>query len=407
MSTLAQLATPRSLGHQPIVPIHPINYATSTTPAVKTDTAEPTPWWAVARAVGPLILVNGLAVYGQLAYVYDHVAPHGWNQASRIALAIGAASAVESIALYVGWHAHDALLLKAYATARNLRRASYLIAGLVASVNYAHFAGKGLAPTAAGVMFGLVSLVSPWLWGLHSRRAQRIQLTKERKVDEAGAEFSTERRRHFPIRTWAARRWSIDHGVTDPREAWVGYNAHREAEAARTALAQQVAAERKAAAKAAKSAHAHTPAAGSAQPVEAPKPTPAHRRTPNRKPAPSKRRQPTRRPAQPTEASGMTPTAPPADAPTVQQPTQPTSTPTVDAQPNDGISDGISDLQRQRLADLAREFPGDLPGRDKVMAHMRAQGYDGWSSKVPAQALIDLLRAQREAQPTTPNGGTS
>jgi hypothetical protein len=60
---------------------------------------------------------------------------------------------------------------------------------------------------------------------LHTRRAQHVQLTKEGAVDATGATFSIERIRSFPIRAYLARRWSVDHYVTDPREAWQGYNA--------------------------------------------------------------------------------------------------------------------------------------------------------------------------------------
>lgn len=183
---------------------------------------------ATRRAVAALVLVNGLAVYGQLAYVYDHVAPTGWATPARVALSVAAATAFEAIALYVGWHAHDALLLKAHGTARRLRRASYLIAALVGAANYSHFADQ-MRPTAAAVMFGLVSLLSPWLWGLHTRRAQHLQLIRERRADDVGAEFSSVRRRNFPIRSYMAYRWSIDRGVTDPIEAWRGYNADRAA----------------------------------------------------------------------------------------------------------------------------------------------------------------------------------
>lgn len=200
-----------------------------TAPAVS---EEPKPTERAAgtlKAVAPLVVVNGLAVYGQLAYALEHIAPTAWVLPARIALSIGFAAAVESVALYVGWHAHDALLLKSHATARNLRRWSFLIAAAVAAMNYAHFASAGLRPTAAACAFGLLSLLSPWMWGLHTRRAARLQLLKERKVDEGGAEFSAERRRAFPIRTWQARRWSIDHGVTDPLAAWRGYNAERRA----------------------------------------------------------------------------------------------------------------------------------------------------------------------------------
>jgi hypothetical protein len=180
------------------------------------------------RLVGVLLLVNGLAVYGQIQYAYHHIAPADWSGPGKLALGVVAAAAIEAIALYVGWHAHDALLMKAYTTARNLRVASYAVAAIVATVNYAHFAAAGMRPTAAAIMFGLVSLLSPWLWGLHTRRAQHIQLVREDLIDEAGTEFSARRRRHFPIRSWKAGRWAIEHNVRDPYEAWDGY--HRAAD---------------------------------------------------------------------------------------------------------------------------------------------------------------------------------
>lgn len=174
----------------------------------------------------PLLLVNAAAIYGQVAFFYESIAPPTWPIPGKLALAVLIAAAIESIAVYVGWHAHDALMQKASATAARLRRASYLLAGLVGAINYAHFADKGFFhPTAASIAFGLLSLLSPWLWGLHTRRAQHVQLRNEGAVDATGATFSGERIRSFPIRSYMARRWSIDHYVTDPREAWEGYNA--------------------------------------------------------------------------------------------------------------------------------------------------------------------------------------
>jgi hypothetical protein len=184
---------------------------------------------ARVRLLVPLLIVNAAAVYGQLAYAYTNIAPHDWAMPARLALSVLFAAAVESIAVYVGWHAHDALLSKATATAARLRRASYAIAATVAGINYAHFAAPHMAPTAAAVAFGLLSLLSPWLWGLHTRRVQHVQLRDEGAIDCIGATFSAERVRAFPIRAWAARRWSIDHNVTDPAAAWAGYNAERTA----------------------------------------------------------------------------------------------------------------------------------------------------------------------------------
>ncbi|MEK8108633.1 hypothetical protein NKG94_34355 [Micromonospora sp. M12] len=56
--------------------------------------------------------------------------------------------------------------------------------------------------------------------GLHTRRAQHVQLIREDLVDETGAVFDPARRRAFLLRTWHARRWSIDHNERDPRRAW-------------------------------------------------------------------------------------------------------------------------------------------------------------------------------------------
>ncbi|MCN0150568.1 hypothetical protein [Salinispora arenicola] len=185
---------------------------------------------AKLRPVLPLLLINGGAAYAQAAYAYSEIAPAAWNGPSRVAFAVAFSAALESIAVYVQWHAHDALMLKAHATAASLRRAAWLIAAVVAAINYAHFA-DGIAPTSAAVAFALLSLLSPWLWGLHTRRAQHVQLLAEdaNLIDDAGVEFSPKRRRMFPIRSLMAARWSIEHNERDPRKAWEGYNAERAA----------------------------------------------------------------------------------------------------------------------------------------------------------------------------------
>lgn len=195
---------------------------------------------AKLRPVLPLLLINGGAAYAQGAYAYEEIAPGEWNTPSKVLFAVAFSAALESIAVYVQWHAHDALLLKAHATAASLRRAAWGIAGVVAAINYAHFA-NGVAPTSAAVAFALLSLLSPWLWGLHTRRAQHVQLLAEDAslIDEGGVEFSPQRRRAFPLRSWQAKRWSIDHGERDPRRAWEGYNAERLTRKAERAAAKR------------------------------------------------------------------------------------------------------------------------------------------------------------------------
>ncbi|SCL33451.1 hypothetical protein [Micromonospora inyonensis] len=125
-----------------------------------------------------------------------------------------------------------------------MRRRAYGIAAVVAVVNYSHFDDEGWTPTPFAVGSGMASLLSPWLWGLHTRRAHDMQLLRQELRDETGATFDRRRKRAFPVRTWRAQRWSIEHSVRDPREAWTGYHAERAARLAalpggrlRTALA--------------------------------------------------------------------------------------------------------------------------------------------------------------------------
>jgi len=180
------------------------------------------------RPVAPILIVNVFAVLGQVLFGVDNYTPDTWATGWRITVAIGAAIGIESIALYVSWHAHDALLQGTPGAASRLRRWSYLIASVVAAINYSHFAPDG-RPTAAAAVFGAFSIVSPWLWGLHTRRARGIQLRREGHADSIAATFSSDRWFNFPIRTLGARRYSIEHGVIDSRIAWTKYNAERAA----------------------------------------------------------------------------------------------------------------------------------------------------------------------------------
>ncbi|MEW2442765.1 hypothetical protein [Micromonospora marina] len=181
-----------------------------------------------ARTVAPLLLVNAAAVGGQTGYAFTRT-PESWPAPARLAVALVYAATVESIALYVNWHAHDALMHRATGTAAEMRRRAYLIAAVVAAMNYSHFDGEHWTPTPFAVGSGMASLLSPWLWGLHTRRVQQLQLLRADLVDETGAVFDRKRRRAFPLRTWRAERWSIEHHVRDPRVAWDGYHAERAA----------------------------------------------------------------------------------------------------------------------------------------------------------------------------------
>lgn len=169
----------------------------------------------------PLLAVNGMALAGQVGFAQAHL---GWHAPMSWVFA----GALESIAIYIGWHAHEALL-SGHSVVK-LRAASYGAAAVVGGMNYEHFTPKGWThPTTQGVAFGLMSVISPWLWAMHSRHAHRERLEAEGMIDRRGARFGAAKWAHFPVRTLRALRWSIDHGVSDPAGAWAGYAAERAA----------------------------------------------------------------------------------------------------------------------------------------------------------------------------------
>lgn len=200
--------------------LRPARPDASSTPAKSVRTG-----WV--RSAAPILIVNAISAWGQASYAHDHLVPAGTPASLSWIAGAAAAVAAESIALYVNWHAHDALVRKDHLTAGRLRRAAYLVAAMVASVNYFQFSDHG-QPTPLALVVAMFTILSPWLWGLHTRRRQHIQLTAEGvRADSGGAVFAGVRAMWFPIRTPLARRWSIDNNITDPDEAWAGYRAYR------------------------------------------------------------------------------------------------------------------------------------------------------------------------------------
>jgi hypothetical protein len=177
----------------------------------------------------PLLFVNILALAGQIGFATDHL---GWN----LPAAVMFGATLESIAVYIGWHAHQALL--SGDSAIKLRGSSYLVGAIVGGLNYEHFADDGGMPTVKSVVFGLMSLISPWLWAMHGRYANRKRLRELGLIDERAPHFAGGRWVHFPVQTWGALRWGIANNVQDPAAAWDGYQTARRVKTARKALAK-------------------------------------------------------------------------------------------------------------------------------------------------------------------------
>jgi hypothetical protein len=125
-------------------------------------------------AAVPIVLVNAVAFAGQLAFLRVHLP---WRLPGQVLVAV----TLESVAVYLAWQAH--LALTAGDSALRLRLAAYSFALVIGVMNYSHYMAAGWRPTFAAVTFGLMSVSSPWLWSVHSRRVSRDALMAAGDID--------------------------------------------------------------------------------------------------------------------------------------------------------------------------------------------------------------------------------
>jgi hypothetical protein len=198
------------------------------------DTGERPGYWArhlpTLHLLVPLVLDTGLAMTGQVIALLGITESSGWPLGARIALSIAASAGFESLSLSVQWHAHDELLRNATLQAARRRLASYGLAIGAALLQWWHFSDHW-APTPLAFMFAVFSVMSPWLWGMHTRRRQAIILAARGTSDTHGAVFGLSRWFAFPLVTPRVWRHSIDTFTDDPRAAWESWKATRKAEA--------------------------------------------------------------------------------------------------------------------------------------------------------------------------------
>lgn len=171
--------------------------------------AGPPRWLRAAAVAVPVVLVNAVAFAGQLAFLRDHLA---WPLPGQVMMAV----ALESIAVYLAFHAHVAQI--ANDSALRLRLASYVFGLVIGAMNYSHYADHW-RPTFAAVALGLMSASSPWLWAVHSRRSSRDALLAQGLVEHHAVRLGSTRWAWHPIRSarvmWLAT-WA---GITEPGEA--------------------------------------------------------------------------------------------------------------------------------------------------------------------------------------------
>ena len=188
----------------------------------------------------PLVLVNTMAILGQMGWGRHNLTEIGADPDDPIRWAVAAlfAATLESLALFLGYYASKALERRD--SAAGLYLAAFVVAGVVGAVNYSHYADHNKViftigpvaipgPTATAITFGLFSLISPWLWRIHSRAVNRDKLYAAGEIDPRGVKLSLARKFWYPIRSLMVMRYAAWAGITNPSEAIALYEQKRAA----------------------------------------------------------------------------------------------------------------------------------------------------------------------------------
>ncbi|HEU5282857.1 MAG TPA: helix-turn-helix domain-containing protein [Burkholderiales bacterium] len=110
-----------------------------------------------------LLLVNSAAIWGQANWALEHVVPARTHWIIGLVVAAGLAASIELIGVFLALsadHAEDRDI-----PAGGYRLGSYAIGIVSGTLNAWHWGWF----TAAAVAFALLSTISPFLWGIHSR----------------------------------------------------------------------------------------------------------------------------------------------------------------------------------------------------------------------------------------------
>jgi hypothetical protein len=161
-------------------------------------------------AAVPLVLVNAVAFAGQLAFLRVHLP---WPLGGQVLVAV----TLESVAVYLAWQAH--LALAADDSALRLRLAAYAFALVIGVMNYSHYMAPHWRPTFAAVTFGLMSVSSPWLWSVHSRRVSRDALKADNQIEAHAVRLGMTRWTWHPVLSYRVMRLATWEGENRPRAA--------------------------------------------------------------------------------------------------------------------------------------------------------------------------------------------
>jgi hypothetical protein len=158
----------------------------------------------------PVLLVNAVAFAGQLAFLRHHLP---WTPTGQVLVAV----TLESVAVYLAWQAH--LALAADDSALRLRLGAYGFAAVIGVMNYSHWMAPHWRPTFTAVTFGLMSVSSPWLWSVHSRRQSRDALKARGLIEPHAVRLGATRWTWHPIRSAHVMWHATWKGENDPAAA--------------------------------------------------------------------------------------------------------------------------------------------------------------------------------------------
>ena len=178
-------------------------------------------WHKAAPALGagvPVIMVNATAFIGQFFFIRDHVP---WVLPGQVLVAV----TFESVAVYLAWQAHQATM--ANDTSARIKLGAYLFAVVMGCMNYSHYAAPHLRPTFMAVGMFLMSSISPWLWGIYTRRASRDKLMELGLVEGHAVRLGTNRVFWHPWRAVSVMSQAAWDGEIDPKRAISAYDARR------------------------------------------------------------------------------------------------------------------------------------------------------------------------------------
>ena len=175
---------------------------------------------AVYMAV-PVLAVNACAFLGQLGYFHTHLT--AWGLPGQLLVA----AALESIAVFLSYHAHIARI--GDDPAFRLQMSAYGLALVIGALNYSHWASADWRPNPIAITFALMSAVSPWLWGIHSRRESRDLLKASGLIEPHAVRLGSTRWTWHPYRSARTMYRATWEGITSPADAIAADQAAREA----------------------------------------------------------------------------------------------------------------------------------------------------------------------------------